>query len=153
LGRVLAGASSTVSDQRGVPNFRQGFDNVMRSLLQQSGMAVRGAGHVHAHGLGTTLCDQQEAEAINAVFGPDKPVVAAKSFMGNLGAGGGLVEAISSILAMQHGELFAGLNCQNMDPSCKINLITKAGADPGTSFINLSMTPQGQASGVLIAKA
>jgi len=153
LGTVLAGASAAVADPAGVPNYRQAFQIVLTSLLKQTGLAPNQIGHVHAHGLGTTACDQQEAEAIQAVLGDQVPVTAAKSYMGNLGAGGGMVEAIASVMALQHGTLFPTLNCEQQDPACPIRVLTEPGTPAGDCFINLNVTPQGQASGVLISKA
>ena len=153
LGTMVAGASAAVADSRGVPNYRRAFEIVMQSLLRQTGFQPTDIGHVNAHGLGTTTCDLQEAEAIEAVLGSKVPVVAAKSYIGNLGAGGGMVEAIGSLLAMQHGELFRTINCEHPDPACRINVVTQPGVSPGRCFINLNITPQGQASAVLIGGA
>lgn len=150
LGTMVAGASAAVADARGVPNYRRAFELVMRSLLRQSGLQPSDIGHVNAHGLGTTTCDLQEAEAIEAVLGSKIPVVAAKSYIGNLGAGGGMVEAIGSLLALEHGELFRTINCEQPDPACRINVVTQPGVAPGRCFMNLNITPQGQASAVLI---
>ena len=81
------------------------------------------------------------------------PVVAAKSYFGNLGAGGGVVELIASLLAIQHGTLFPVLNYETPDPECPISVV-KPGSelDPGTSVLNVNVTPQGQASSVLVRK-
>jgi 3-oxoacyl-[acyl-carrier-protein] synthase II len=153
LGTVLAGASAAVADSQGVPNYRRAFEIVLKSLLQQTHLSPEQIGHVNAHGLGSTTCDLQEAEAIEAVLGSEVPVVAAKSFIGNLGAGGGMVEAIGSLLSIQHGRLFPTLNCEELDPACRINVVTARDVPPGRCFVNLSITPQGQASAVLIGDA
>jgi 3-oxoacyl-[acyl-carrier-protein] synthase II len=153
LGTIVAGSSAAVADSRGVPNFRRAFEIVIKSLLRQTGLSATDIGHVNAHGLGTISCDQQEAEAIEAVLGPEVPVVAAKSYIGNLGAGGGMVEAIASLLSLQHGELFRTINCEQRDPACRINVVNRPGVAPGRCFINLNITPQGQASAVLIGDA
>ena len=79
-------------------------------------------------------------------------MTAAKSYMGNLGSGSGMVEIIASILAMQNDTLFPMLNCENLDPDCPINAVTSAGTPAGDSFVNLNITPQGQASSVLVKK-
>lgn len=151
LGTILAGASAAVADSKGVPDYKRAFEIVITSLLRQSGLKPADIGHVNAHGLGTTTCDRQEAEAIASVLGSQMPVVAAKSYLGNLGAGGGMVEAVASLLAMQHGELFPTLNCEAKDQACPINVVTPSNpAEPGRCFINLSVTPQGQASAALI---
>jgi 3-oxoacyl-[acyl-carrier-protein] synthase II len=79
--------------------------------------------------------------------------VAAKSYIGNLGAGGGMVEAIASLLSMQHGTLFRTINCEQPDPACPINVVTTPDIAPGRCFVSLSITPQGQASAVLVGDA
>jgi len=76
--------------------------------------------------------------------------VAAKSYFGNLGAGSGVVEAIASTLALQHGRLFPVLNYETADPECPVAAVTSHSAKPGQSFLNLSVTAQGQASCVMI---
>ena len=73
-----------------------------------------------------------------------------KGAMGNLGAGSGIVEIIGSLLALEHGTLFPTLNHRDTDSDCPINVVTEVGVSPGSSFINLSITPQGQASAVII---
>ena len=78
--------------------------NVMRALLHESGCRPEQIDHLHAHGLSTRSCDAEEAQAIVEAFGPRAaalPVVAAKSYFGNLGAGSGMVELIASLLAMR----------------------------------------------------
>jgi 3-oxoacyl-[acyl-carrier-protein] synthase II len=109
-------------------------------------------GHIHAHGLGTQSCDAEEAAAIRNVFGRRAdmlPVTAAKSYFGNLGAGSGLIELIASLLAMQQGRLFPILNYETPDPACPI-MAARAEMSPGGSVLNLNVTPQGQASAVLV---
>ena len=97
------------------------------AALRSAGLSPDEVGHVHAHGLATHKCDEEEAAAINAVFAGRKapaPVVAAKSYFGNLGAGSGLVELIASTLALGHGNLFATLNYETPDPRCDIAVVT-----------------------------
>ena len=80
------------------------------------------------------------------------PVVAAKSYFGNLGAGSGMVEMIASTLALQHGKLFPILNYEEPDPECPINAVTSSEVTPGETFINVSITPQGQASAIIVRR-
>jgi 3-oxoacyl-[acyl-carrier-protein] synthase II len=70
--------------------------------------------------------------------------------MGNLGAGCGMIEMIASLLALQEGELFPILNLDNLDAECPINAISQADK-AGRSFLNLNITPQGQASALVVA--
>jgi 3-oxoacyl-[acyl-carrier-protein] synthase II len=80
------------------------------------------------------------------------PVTAAKSYFGNLGAGSGIVELIASLMAMANDRLFPILNYENPDPDCPVAAVTDGDASPGRTFINLSVTPQGQASAVLVGR-
>jgi 3-oxoacyl-[acyl-carrier-protein] synthase II len=110
---------------------------------------------VHAHGLATHRCDAEEAQAIRDVFQARRvpvPVTAAKSYFGNLGAGSGAVELIASLLALHHDRLFPILNCDTPDPECPIHAVRERDASPGDSFINVNVTPQGQASAVVVRK-
>jgi 3-oxoacyl-[acyl-carrier-protein] synthase II len=150
-GEVMGYGSSLVADENGAANYRQAFENVIHGSLETSGLAASDLGHVHAHGLSSVNVDAQEATAIKATLG-DTPVTAAKSYMGNLGAGSGMVELIASVLAMKNDQLFPILNYDSPDENCPINAVTETGA-PGDKFINLNCTPQGQASAVVVAKA
>ena len=151
-GEIVAWGSSTVADANGVGRGRQAIENVLRQSLTKANITAADVGHVHAHGLGTRKGDADEAAAIRAIFGNDKtPVTAAKSYFGNLGAGSGIVESIASMLAMQHDQMFPVLNYETTDPDCDI---TVAGVQSpvGDCFVNVNVTPQGQASSLLVKK-
>jgi 3-oxoacyl-[acyl-carrier-protein] synthase II len=154
-GEILAAASSCVAGRRQLANRRQAVENVLKSLLTAAEMKPEDIGHINAHGLGTRSCDLEEAQAIHAIFGSRAkpvPVVAVKSSMGNIGAAGGVVEMVASLMAMKHGHLFAAINHDTPDPECQVMLPEDASIETGSTFINLSVTPQGQASGVLVKK-
>ena len=152
LGEVVGYGSSAVG-----PNFsnhflQTAFTNVYRAALGSAD--VKDIGHIHAHGLGSVDCDQQEAAAIAEVFGPadeQPPVTAAKSNFGNLSAGSGMIEIVASIKALG-GELFPIRNCESLDEACPINACTESGVPAGDQFISANVTPQGQASAVRIRK-
>ena len=156
LGEVVGFGSSTVTDRNLLAQRDVALGNAMRAALRDAGTDAASVGHVHAHGLGTRSCDIDEARAIGQVFGPraaSVPVTAAKSYFGNLGAGGGVIELIASVLALNAGRLFPVLNYETPDPECPVAAV-RPGADvpAGDSFFNLSVTPQGQASCVLVRK-
>jgi 3-oxoacyl-[acyl-carrier-protein] synthase II len=151
LGEVVGYGSSTVADPKGVANYKTAFSNVLKGALETSGLPVADIGHIHAHGLSSPKVDREEATAIQEVVG-DKPVTAAKSYFGNLGGGSGMVELISSLLAIEHETLFPVLNFESPDKDCPISVVHESGTSPGNSFINLNITPQGQASSVLVRK-
>ena len=150
---VTGFSSSQVTDQNYVAKRDVALVNVMRGCLKDAGARPEEIGHIHAHGLSTQTGDAEEARAIHAIFAERAskvPVTAAKSYFGNLGAGSGAVELIASTLALKHGQLFPILNYKTPDPACPIAAVTASGASPGDSFLNLSVTPQGQASALLV---
>jgi len=149
---VIGSACNSVMTKNGVAQRKTAMTNVMVSTLREAQLKPEDIGHVHAHGLSTSSCDEEEAGAIRAVFGSraaSLPVTAAKSYFGNLGAGSGLIESISSILALQNRRLFRVLNHDTPDPRCPL-AVTRDEVDPGSSFLNLNVTPQGQASAVVM---
>ena len=154
-GEVVASASSAVASRHLVAHRGQALRNVLASVLQAGKMSPDDLGHVHAHGLSTRTCDAEEAQAIAAILAGRArpvPVVAAKSYFGNIGAGAGLVELIASLLALEAGHLFATRNYRTPDPECPIAVVVDPTEPAGASFVNLSVTPQGQASAVLMRR-
>src|SRR5208337_839658 len=99
------------------------MQNVLTAVLREAEADLNDVGHLHAHGLSTRSCDRDEARAIAHVFAARAkplPVTAAKSYFGNLGAGGGMVELIASLLALRHDRLFPILNYATPDPECPV---------------------------------
>ncbi len=154
-GEIESAASGAAAAAHVVAHRTQALANVLRALLNLSGRSLQDIDHLHAHGLSTRSCDIDEARAIGEVFGArtnSLPVVAAKSYFGNLGAGSGIVELIASLLAMRAGSLFPTLNYETPDPDCPLAVVTNNTAPAGKRFINLNVTPQGQASGLLVGQ-
>ncbi len=155
LGEIVATASSSVIEPHMIARRDEAIANVLRAVLKQAEMSPQSIGHIHAHGLGTRSGDADEARAIARVFGGRAdavPVVAAKSYFGNLGAGGGMVELIASLLAQSNGRLFPVLNYDTPDPQCEVNAVRDDAAPSGDTFVNVSATPQGQASAALVSR-
>jgi 3-oxoacyl-[acyl-carrier-protein] synthase II len=152
-GEVVAASSRAAAAPRLQARRKLAIANVLRALLHDSGMGPDDIDHLHAHGLSTRSCDMEEARAIVGVFGPRArtlPVVAAKSYFGNLGAGSGMVELIASLLALQAGSLFSTLNYETPDADCPIHVVRDRTTPAGKRFINVNVTPQGQASGLVV---
>jgi 3-oxoacyl-[acyl-carrier-protein] synthase II len=149
-GEVVGTATSSVANPRGVARRETALANAMAATLRDAKASPRDVGHLHAHGLATRSCDEEEARAIRAVFGSTPvPVTAAKSYFGNLGAASGLVELVASLLALGNGKLFKVLNYETPDPKCAID-VCREESPAGKSFLTTSVTPQGQASAVMV---
>jgi 3-oxoacyl-[acyl-carrier-protein] synthase II len=151
---VLGLGSANVADEGLRGKCDVALERAMRAALRDAGKTPGDVGHLNAHGLSTTTRDIEEARAIHQVFG-DKaarvPVTALKSYFGNLGAGSGVVELIGSVLALREGQLPRVLNYNARDPQCDLAVATGDSTPAGRSFLNLSVTPQGQAAVLYIA--
>jgi 3-oxoacyl-[acyl-carrier-protein] synthase II len=155
LGEVIGHGASAVADRKGVGQYRTALGNVLKQGLKSAGVTPDQVGHVNAHGLSTRRCDAEEAQAIHEVFGSRTsavPVVAPKGNFGNLGAASGLVELICSLLALKHGQLFPVLNYESPDPECPVNIVKGGSVAAGDVFINCNVSPQGQASAVVVRR-
>jgi 3-oxoacyl-[acyl-carrier-protein] synthase II len=155
LGEVIGFAASAVCDQNAHGKYSAAFRNVYSQSLASAGLGPGDIGHVNAHGLGSRRCDAEEAQAIAEVFPGRKspvPVTSAKSYFGNLGAGSGMVELIASVLALAQGRLFRTLNYETPDPECPVNVVKNDDVPAGDSFISANVSPQGQASAVVVRK-
>lgn len=154
-GEVIGAGSCQVASRHLVANRQQAMTQVMQAALRDAEMQPNEIGHVHAHGLSARQSDIEEATAIGNVFGAAEqapPVVAAKSYFGNLGAGSGMVEIIGSLLALQHDRLFPILNYETPDPECPVHAVTSDDVAPGDSFLNVNVTMLGQAGAVVIRR-
>ena len=152
LGEVVGYGSSTVASRQGIADCGKAIENVLRQSLRTANLTPEQIGHVNAHGLGTRAIDAEEGQAIQRVFGDRSvPVMAPKSYFGNLGAGSGMIELIGSLTALAENSLFPILNYETPDPNCPIHA-AQAGDAPGDSFLNVNVSPQGQASALAVRR-
>lgn len=155
LGEVVGSGSSARMDGRGVGDLRSAVESALRQTLRNARLAPDDVGHVHAHGLSTRRSDAAEAQAIHHVFADRAvpvPVTALKSYVGNTGAGCGVLEVIASLLAFHHHRLFPVLNFATSDPDCPVAVVRSDDVPPGDAFVAVSLTPLGQASALAVRR-
>ncbi len=104
-----------------------GATNVMKAALRDAGMKPEEVDYVNVHGTSTPLGDISEIKAIQAVFGAhaySMNISSTKSMTGHLLGAAGAVEAVATILAMQHSLVPPTINHFTDDPQFdpKINL-------------------------------
>ncbi|XZE20564.1 beta-ketoacyl-[acyl-carrier-protein] synthase family protein [Pirellulaceae bacterium SH449] len=158
-GEVIAGSGSAVCDElhgKKLDSIRVATKNVLSDLMARGTAAgvdfSAGNWHIHACGKSEVDHDRSEAAGILDAAGDSAPVVtAAKSLFGNIGAGSGTVELISSCLALENDTLFPLAGHADVDPECPIRA-AKPGDKPGSAFVSLSYSSQGQAAGVLVSR-
>ncbi len=95
----------------------------MRAALQRAGLNPDDIDYINAHGTSTPLGDEIEVGAVKRLFGDavnSLSMSSTKSAIGHLLGAAGSVEAIFSILAMNHNVAPATLNLD--DPSDGLNI-------------------------------
>lgn len=131
----------------------KGIARAVRAALKEAEITPADLDHVNAHGFSTIDTDVWEARGLTEALGNDVPVLAAKSYFGNLGAGGATTELTASLLGVSHGTVPATLNYEEPDPACPVQVIAGA-ARPlhKPYFLKVSFTDMGQCAAVVCKK-
>ena len=96
-----------------------GAIDVMRSVLEESGLNPDEVDYINVHGTSTPLGDVAELKAIRDVFGTaayDLNISSTKSMTGHLLGAAGAVEAIAAILSVQNDVVPPTINHFTDDP-------------------------------------
>ncbi|WP_201573348.1 beta-ketoacyl-ACP synthase II [Psychrobacter sp. H8-1] len=120
------GMSDDASHITAPPEDGSGAARAMQNALNDAGIDPSVVGYVNAHGTSTPAGDVAESIAIETVFAPVKDsilVSSTKSMTGHLlGAAGG-IEAIFSILALQHQHVPPTINLDNIEDNCNLDYV------------------------------
>lgn len=96
-----------------------GAYKAMQLAVEESGMQLCDVDHINTHGTSTPIGDLSEPIAVKSLFGDHAEKIslnATKSMTGHLLGAAGCVEAIATILAMQHGIVPPTINHFTDDP-------------------------------------
>lgn len=97
----------------------------MKIAMEKGGVAPEEVDYINAHGTSTVLNDAGESKAIRKAFGASADTVSVsstKSMTGHLLAGAAAIEAIVSVLALNHNRLPPTINYQTPDPACDLDV-------------------------------
>jgi 3-oxoacyl-[acyl-carrier-protein] synthase II len=133
-----------------------GLARAVGAALTDAGVGPEDIDHINAHGLSSVEGDAWEARGLQEVFGDRRepvPVFAAKSYLGNLGAGSGTTELATSVVAMRQGAVPATLNYEEPDPACPVQ-VTAGEPRPmkRPHVLKVNFTPMGQCAAVVVRK-
>ena len=96
----------------------------MKNCLKEGNVNLAEVEYINAHGTSTPLNDVVESTAIRKCFGKyadNISISSTKSMTGHCLGAGGAIEAIASILAMNHGIIPPTINLDNPDEKCDLN--------------------------------
>ncbi len=109
-----------------------GAGAAIKTALDDAGLSADAVDYINAHGTGTVTNDIVETEAVRTILGKRADHIAmssTKSSHGHALGGGGGLELVATILAMQHKFLPPTLNWKGEDPKCDIDCVPNESRD------------------------
>ena len=104
----------------------------VRNALADAGMNVEQIDYINAHGTGTPENDKMEYLGISTVFGDRTqqiPVSSNKSMVGHTLSAAGAVEAVFSVLTLEHQRIPPTINYDIPDPAIPFDVVPNAARD------------------------
>ncbi len=104
----------------------EGAAQAMLHALARARVAPEQIDYINAHATSTPVGDMVETLAIKRVFGahaPRIPISASKSMLGHLTSAAGAVEAIATIMALNHQIIPPTINYEYPDPACDLDYV------------------------------
>jgi 3-oxoacyl-[acyl-carrier-protein] synthase II len=127
LGEIIGYGISTDNHHLTQPNpDGSGPRRAMEQALAQAQLEPNRVGYINAHGTATILNDTAEGKAIMELFG-EVPVSSTKSMMGHSLGAAGAIEAVVSLLALQHQFLPPNINFRKSE--LRLNIVANKARD------------------------
>jgi 3-oxoacyl-[acyl-carrier-protein] synthase II len=104
----------------------------IRNAIADAGLTPEDIDYVNPHGTGTPENDRMECLGIMAVFGErakSLPVSSNKSMIGHTLSAAGAVEAVLSLLTLEHQRLPPTINYQAPDPAIPLDVVPNKARD------------------------
>lgn len=135
--------------------FAERQNECMRGALARAGLAPSDIDVVSSHATATPLGDQQECEALRAVFGDsaNTHVNNTKSFIGHAMGAAGALELAGNLPSFDDGFVHPTINVDRLDPACEVrNLVLNRPLQRGRirHLLNLSFGMLGINSAVIV---
>jgi 3-oxoacyl-[acyl-carrier-protein] synthase-1 len=103
-----------------------GAQDAMRAALGAARLAPSDIGYVNAHGTATRANDRAEAAAMHAVFGARAvPVSSTKGVTGHTLGAAGVIEAITTIQALEQQVLPPSAHLRELDAGLALDVVTE----------------------------
>jgi len=139
----------TAPDKEGV-----GLIVLLERALKDAGINAADIDYVNAHGTATAYFDVTETKAIKQVVGKNTPISSIKAATGHTMGAAGAIEAIATVMALQHSILPPTLNYVTEDPECDLDYITEGARniEKANTAISISSGIGGNNSAVVLGR-
>jgi 3-oxoacyl-[acyl-carrier-protein] synthase II len=110
----------------------------MRNALADAGLSADDIDYINPHGTGTPENDKMEHLGVAAVFGDrirEIPISSNKSMIGHSLSAAGAVEAIFSVLTLQHQRIPPTINYQVPDPAIPLDVVPNKARDAKVTHV------------------
>jgi 3-oxoacyl-[acyl-carrier-protein] synthase II len=104
----------------------------IRNALADAGLTPEDIDYVNPHGTGTSENDKMECLGVMAVFGErakSLPISSNKSMIGHTLSAAGAVEAVFTLLTLQHQRIPPTINYQVPDPAIPLDVVPNTARD------------------------
>ena len=122
----LAGYGTSADAYHATASSADGHARTMKLALADAHESPQNVHYINAHGTSTPQNDVNETSAIKEVFGPhayELAVSSTKSMIGHLLGAAGAVEALATVLALEHAVLPPTINYRSADSDCDLDYV------------------------------
>lgn len=128
------------------------YARAIQLVMQEAQLQAQDIGYFSLDGQANPSSDQGEAEALHIVFGSDLahlPVSVPRTMLGHSYGAAGALDAITALLALEHGLIPPTINCEELDPRYGLNLVQEEARPLSASAVLLGGRAIGGANVVL----
>jgi 3-oxoacyl-[acyl-carrier-protein] synthase II len=128
----------------------------IRNAIADAGLTADDIDYVNAHGTSTPENDKMECLAVSTVFGErikDVPISSNKSMIGHALSAAGAVEAVITLMTLEHQRIPPTINYQVADPAIPLDVVPNVARDARMRYaISNSFGFGGQNVSLVIAR-
>jgi 3-oxoacyl-(acyl-carrier-protein) synthase len=124
----------------------------MKEALEISGLDASDIDYINAHGTGTENNDETESRAMIRLFPKVPPFSSTKSYTGHALGAAGAIEAVYSILNLEHQEIYASLSFFNPIPETGLFPVSQYEKRPVKHVMSNSFGFGGNCSTLIFSK-
>jgi 3-oxoacyl-(acyl-carrier-protein) synthase len=125
------------------------YARAIQLVTREAHLQPQDIGYFNLDGQAIPSSDQGEAEALHMVFGSELarlPVSVPRTMLGHSYAAAGTLDAITALLALEHGLIPPTINCEELDPRYGLNLVQREARPLSGSVVLLGGRAMGGAN-------